>query len=798
MKFTLSWLKDHLDTNKDLDTIVDTLTNIGLEIENVEDKSKTFNDFTVAEVLKAEQHPDADRLKVCTVKTIDGTFQVVCGASNARQGMKGIFAPENSFIPGTGLKLKKSKIRGVESCGMLVSEREMGISDEHDGIIEIDAKFTLGEKFIEVFNLDDPVIEINITPNRGDCLSIRGVARDLAAAGLGKLKENKLIKNIAGTFDSPIKWEKDFKGDDEYICPGVAGRYFKNVTNKESPSWLQQRLKAIGLRPISALVDITNYITYDLGRPLHIYDADKIKGNLKMRYAKQNETCLTLDEENRVCKSDMVVISDDQQLHGIGGVMGGLDSGCNLDTKNVFLEVALFDPISVIKTGRYLKLQSDARYRFERGIVATSIEWGVQAATKMILGLCGGEVSKTVQTNILDNKKTKIDFNTAKIMSFGGVEISNEKQKSILESLGFSILEKNNFFNITVPSFRPDIEGEADIVEEILRIYGFDQIPLTNISDNNNKKNVLSSELKSFYKIKRTIANQGYLEAVTWSFMDEKVAKLISSNVIKIKNPISSDLNAMRPSNIPNLLQAVNLNKSKMITNGKIFEVGPIFDETLEDKQVNVATAIGYGNVLINNWNSREKDIDVFDIKSDLMQILKSLNVPTDNLIYETINNKVFHPGISSSLRIGKNIIANFGELNPILLKSIGIPNSVTAFEIFIDTLAQFQSKKISTLSAFVNNPFQMVERDFAFLFPKSVKANEIINKIKKIDKKIINKVSIFDVYDGEKIENHKKSIAIRVLLQPIEKTFSDEEIESISNQIINTIITSFNATLRK
>jgi len=798
MKFTLSWLKDHLDTNKDLDTIVDTLTNIGLEIENVEDKSKTFNDFTVAEVLKAEQHPDADRLKVCTVKTIDGTFQVVCGASNARQGMKGIFAPENSFIPGTGLKLKKSKIRGVESCGMLVSEREMGISDEHDGIIEIDAKFTLGEKFIEVFNLDDPVIEINITPNRGDCLSIRGVARDLAAAGLGKLKENKLIKNIAGTFDSPIKWEKDFKGDDEYICPGVAGRYFKNVTNKESPSWLQQRLKAIGLRPISALVDITNYITYDLGRPLHIYDADKIKGNLKMRYAKQNETCLTLDEENRVCKSDMVVISDDQQLHGIGGVMGGLDSGCNLDTKNVFLEVALFDPISVIKTGRYLKLQSDARYRFERGIDATSIEWGVQAATKMILGLCGGEVSKTVQTNILDNKKTKIDFNTAKIMSFGGVEISNEKQKSILESLGFSILEKNNFFNITVPSFRPDIEGEADIVEEILRIYGFDQIPLTNISDNNNKKNVLSSELKSFYKIKRTIANQGYLEAVTWSFMDEKVAKLISSNVIKIKNPISSDLNAMRPSNIPNLLQAVNLNKSKMITNGKIFEVGPIFDETLEDKQVNVATAIGYGNVLINNWNSREKDIDVFDIKSDLMQILKSLNVPTDNLIYETINNKVFHPGISSSLRIGKNIIANFGELNPILLKSIGIPNSVTAFEIFIDTLAQFQSKKISTLSAFVNNPFQMVERDFAFLFPKSVKANEIINKIKKIDKKIINKVSIFDVYDGEKIENHKKSIAIRVLLQPIEKTFSDEEIESISNQIINTIITSFNATLRK
>jgi len=798
MKFTLSWLKDHLETNKDLNTIVDTLTNIGLEVESVEDKSKTFNDFTVAKVLKAEKHPDSDRLKVCNVKSIDGTFQVVCGAPNAREGMKGIFAPENSFIPGTGVKLKKSKIRGVESCGMLVSEREMGISDEHDGIIEVDAKYSLGEKFIKIFNLDDPVIEINITPNRGDCLSIRGVARDLAAAGLGKLKENTLIKNIKGTFDSPVQWEKDFKGNEEYICPGVAGRYFKNVTNKESPTWLQQRLKAIGLRPISALVDITNYITYDLGRPLHVYDADKISGNLKMRFAKENETCLTLDEENRKCTNDMIVISDDQQLHGIGGVMGGLDSGCSIDTKNVFLEVALFDPISVTKTGRQLKLQSDARYRFERGIDSTSIEWGIAAATKMILDLCGGDVSKTVQTQVLETKQKIIDFNTDKIKSLGGVEVPKETQKSILESLEFHVSEKSNIFNITVPSFRPDIEGEADIVEEILRIYGFDRIPLTNISDNNNKKNVLSNELKSFYKIKRVIANTGYLEAVTWSFMDEKVAKLLSDNVIKIKNPISADLDVMRSSNIPNLLTAVNLNKSKMITSGKIFEVGPIFDATWEEKQVNVATAIGYGNVSGNNWNSKNKDIDVFDIKSDLMQILKSLNVPIDNFNYEAINNKTFHPGKSSSLRIGKNIVANFGELNPILLKSLDISNLVVAFEIFTETLAQFQSNKKSTISAFDNNPFQTVERDFAFLLPKTIKANDMVNKIKKIDKKIINKVTIFDVYKGEKIENDSKSIAIRVLLQPLEKTFTDEEIESISNQIIDTIISSFNAILRK
>ena len=798
MKFTLDWLKDHLETKKDLDTIVDTLTNIGLEIESVEDKSKTFNDFTVAEVIKAEQHPDADRLRVCSVKTIDGVFQVVCGAPNARTGMKGIFAPENSFIPGTGIRLKKSKIRGVESCGMLVSEKEMDISDEHDGIIEVEAKYNLGDKFIDVFNLNDPVIEINITPNRGDCLSVRGIARDLAAAGLGKLKENTLINNIAGTFESLVKWEKDFKGDEEYICPGVAGRYFKNVVNKESPLWLQQRLKAIGLRPISSLVDITNYITYDLGRPLHVYDADKIKGNLKMRFAKEKETCLTLDEAKYECRTDMIVIADNDKLHGIGGVMGGLDSGCSLDTKNVFLEVALFDPISVTKAGRYLKLQSEARYRFERGIDSSSIDWGVQAATKMIIDLCGGEVSKTVQTNILNTNVKQINFNTDKVTSLGGVEISIKEQKNILESLGFAVQEQNNILIITSPSFRPDIHDEADIVEEILRIYGFDKIPLTDIQDKDSKKNILNSNLKSFYKIKRVIANQGYLEAVTWSFMDKQVAKLVSDNVIEIKNPISSDLNVMRPSNVPNLLHAINLNKSKMINRGKLFEVGPIFSESLEDRQTNVATGISYGNISEGNWNSNSKDIDVFDIKADLMRILDSLNTPINNLNYEKIENKIFHPGKSSSLRIGKNIIANFGELNPILLKSMNIQNPVMAFEVFTDALGQFQNKKTSTIAAFDNNPFQMVERDFAFLFPNSVKADEIISKIKKIDKKLINKVSIFDVYEGDKIAKDTKSIAIRVLLQPLEKTFNDEEIESLSTQIIDVITINFKATLRK
>jgi len=796
MKFTLSWLKEHLDTKADLNLITNTLTNIGLEIENVEDKSADYNNFTVAKVISAEKHPDADRLKVCKVQTISGTSQVVCGAPNARAGMMGIFAPENSFIPGTGIFLKKSKIRGVESSGMLVSEREMDLSDEHDGIIEVHDKYKIGEKFIKIFNLDDPIIEINITPNRSDCLSVRGIARDLAAAGLGKLKELK-VKKISNSFTSPMKWKKIFNKDEEFICPGVAGRFFKNLKNGPSPTWLQRRLKAIGLRPISALVDITNYITYDLGRPLHVYDADKIKGDLIMRFAKNNEKCLTLDEINYDCSNDMVVIADEKQLHGIGGVMGGLESGCGLETTNVFLEVALFDPISVTKTGRKLKLQSDARYRFERGLDPESINWGVEVASMMINDLCGGECSDVVTTEINKISSKKIKFNTNKPYSLGGIEISVNDQISILESLGFSITRDKDSLNIIVPSFRPDIEGEADIVEEILRIYGFDKIPLTNIQKEEEKRNVLDSNLKSFYKIRRLLANNGYLEAVTYSFMDEIKAKIISKDLIKIQNPISADLNVMRPSIFPNLLESISSNKSKMYFSGKLFEVGPIFDNSYNNKQKNTATSIAYGLSDENNWLSNKKNIDVFDAKKDLFNILNDLNVPVDNLQYETINNNVYHPGKSSSLRIGRNIIAKFGELHPILLKAIDVDIPVVGFEIFIDSLEQFNIKKSSTKSAFDTNPYQMVERDFAFLSPKSIKAIDIVSKIKKIDKKIINKVTIFDVYEGDKLPADKKSIALRVLLQPQEKTFTDAEIEKISNQIIDLVTTDFDAILR-
>ncbi len=796
MKFTLDWLKDHLDTSSNLKTITDTLTNIGLEIESIEDKSEDFKNFTVAKVLKAEKHPNADKLKVCQVRTVNGDYQVVCGAPNAREGMLGIFAPENTYIPGTELHLKKTKIRGVESCGMLVSEREMGISDEHDGIIEIQDNYKIGDQFSNIFKIDEPVIEINITPNRSDCLSVRGIARDLAAAGVGKLKELK-FKKVDDSFKSPMKWNKEFK--DNKLCPGVSGRYFKNVKNVESPKWLQQRLEAIGLRSISALVDITNYVTFDLGRPLHVYDADKVSGNLTMRLASKNEECLALNEVNYKCHDDMIVISDDaKKLHGIGGVMGGLDSGCNIDTKNVFLEVALFNPVSITKTGRKLNLQSDARYRFERGIDTDSIYWGVEAASQMILDLCGGEASEFVSSEIHLDKKQSILFNTNKVKTFGGIDINIKDQSKILTSLGFKVKEKKSIFEIESPTFRPDIVGEADIIEEVIRIYGFNKIPLKKINYDEGRKEILNSSIKTFYKSKRIIASKGYSEVVTWSFMDGEKANIISNDLINLKNPISSDLNTMRPSTLPNLLEAINQNRARMCTSAKIFEVGPNFSKSLSDYQENVASGIAYGSTDEQNWLSNKKNIDVFTVKADLFSILTILNVPTENLIYEKIEGQIYHPGKSSSVRLGKNLIAKFGEIHPVLLKNIDINFKVYGFEIFLDNISQFQEHKSTSKSGFVNNPYQKVERDFAFLFPKEIQANEIIKKVKKIDKNLIEKVTIFDVYEGDKLPDNKKSIALRILLQPQDKTFNEKEIENLSQQIIELISKTFDAILRK
>ena len=800
MKFTLSWLKDHLTTSAELSVISDTLTSIGLEVEHIENKAEEFKNFTVAKILSTEKHPDADRLKICKVESIQGNFQVVCGAPNAKAGMMGIFAPENTYIPGTKVNLKKLEIRGVESCGMLLSERELGISDEHDGIIELTGNNKIGDPASALYGFDDPVIEINLTPNRSDCLSVRGVARDLAAAGLGVMKELKINK-IKGNFVSNIKWLRKFNKEDEHLCPGVSGRFFKNVTNTESPDWLKRRLTLIGLRPISALVDITNYVTFDLGRPLHVYDADKLSGNLVMRKALKNEKCKTLDEKEYLLSSEMIVISDDKNLHGIGGVMGGLRSGCSTETKNVFLEVALFNPIGITKTGRKLNLQSDARYRFERGVDPTSIEWGVDYATQMIINICGGEASEIVTDKIENNQLKIIHYNAHLTQKLGGINIDLGEQVDILKKLGFKSTHLNDLdIEIIIPPFRPDIEGPADIVEEIIRIYGFEKIkPISLLKNQNNNEEILSPNLKSFYKSKRLIANRGYLETVTYSFMESDFADFISNNSsVKIKNPISADLSAMRPSIYPNLLSAINPNISRLYMNGKLFEVGPNFHNVNDDGQKMVATGIQYGLFNSLSWNSETRVADVYDIKSDVFYILEQLNVPVDSLQHETLQNKIYHPGKSSQLRLGKNVLANFGEINPLILKRLDIKTTVSGFEIFLDELDQFQIKKSATKKAYDNNPLQLVERDFAFLFHKNIKGIEIINKIKKIDRKIIKNVVIFDIFEGEKLPENKKSIAIKVTLQPQNKTFTDKEIENLSSNIIDLVFKSFEGELRQ
>tara|TARA_Y100000590_G_scaffold467198_1_gene645345 strand:+ start:2337 stop:4742 length:2406 start_codon:yes stop_codon:yes gene_type:complete len=801
MKFSLSWLKEYLETDLDVYKIADLLTNIGLEVENIEDRSKELKPFTVAYVKKADKHPNADRLKVCEVETKNGTFQVVCGAPNARKGMKGVFAPEGSFIPGTKIILKKTSIREVDSAGMLVSEKEMGISEEHEGIIEVDNKYKVGESFAKIFGLNDPIIEIGITPNRGDCLSVIGISRDLAAAGAGKFKSQK-IPQIKGSFDSSIKWKRFFNKKNEFLCPAVAGVFFKKIKNSESPEWLKRRLLTIGLRPISTLVDITNYITYDLGRPLHVFDADKINGNLTMRLAKKNESIKALDGKIYNLNEEMVIIADEKQPHAIGGIMGGEESSCNENTTNVFLEVALFDPISIARTGRKLDLQSDARYRFERGIDPNSIEWGINKACQMILELCGGEASKiTVAGNYkIPNKKISYNFN--KISTLGGIAINKKDQKKILESLGFKVLSESvNKSIVVVPSYRPDIDGEADLVEEVLRIFGYDKIqPKSVKKETSDLFPSINSKQFTFYKFKRLIASRGYFEVVTWSFMSSKLSNYFNNNsdVLKIDNPISNDLDIMRPSIIPNLLESINKNQARFFNDAGIFEVGPQYQNYTIEGQKMVATGIKYGNINGNNWIDEKRSVDVFDIKSDIYFFLSSLGISTENLQLEDQAPDWYHPGKSCSIKLGKINIGYLGEINPIILNLLEIKSNVCAFEVFVENLGQFLSNRTSIKKPFDNNPYQIVERDFAFILDKKVRSNLIIESIKRTNKELIKDVTIFDVFEGKTIPEGKKSVAAKVIFQPKKSTFTDKDIEDLSKKVIEQVCMKTGAFIRE
>lgn len=797
MKFTLDWLKEHLDTNATLDEIVTKLTDIGLEVEDVVDRSAIYAPFKVVEIEHAEKHPNADKLKVCRVKTENGIIQVVCGASNARTGLKAFHAPEGSTIPANGMVMKKSKIRDVESCGMLVSLAEMALAEESEGIIEADPSLAIGTPIADVLNLGGAVIEINLTPNRPDCAGVRGIARDLAAAGLGTLKPLQDNKSVEGKFQSPVG--VSIKDDAKNAAPQFLGRYIRNVTNNTKEF---SELSAIGQKSISALVDITNYMSIDLCRPLHVFDADKLKGDIHVRLAKKGEDFLALNGKTYQLDDFMTVVCDDSGVIGLAGVIGGESTSVTADTKNVFVEVAYFDPYRTAKTGRALQINSDARYRFERGIDPAFAAEAMEIATNKIIDLCGGEASEIVQAGQTPEWKRSITLRDGAANKLLGFEIPKESQTKILTDLGFTI----NGDQVTPPSWRPDIDGEADLVEEIARIYGFDKIPSISVTrDSSVAKPAETAMGVKVRKSRNALAASGLQECVTWSFMNSKLAGKFGANdaqnaALRLLNPISADLDQMRPSILPNLIEAAQRNANRGFGDTALFEVGPAFTGTnVEDQQI-VAAGIRAGSSANRHWSSKETNrvVDAFDAKADAIQVIEACGIPSGNLQITRDAPSWYHPGRSGALRLGPTVLAYFGEIHPSVLKDMDIKTTITGFEALVSNLPEQKKKNNGTALPLLKlSDFQPVSRDFAFVVDTKTDAETIAKAIRLTDRELIKDVIIFDIYTGKGVEDGKKSVAVEVTLQPKDKTLTDNEIEGLSKKIIDAVIQKAGATLR-
>lgn len=792
MKFTLSWLKDHLDTNASLDQISEKLTALGLEVESVEDRAKLYAPFFVAHVVEAKRHPDADRLQVLIVDTGKEKVQVVCGAPNARAGMKGIFAPDGSYIPGTDITLKKGVIRGQESNGMMVSEREMGLSDDHDGIIDLPADTPIGTPFSAIYNIDDPLIDISVTPDRADCAGIRGIARDLAAAGLGTLKKLD-ASPVKGTFKNPVS----ITIEENEGCPIFLGRYIKGVKNAPSPEAIQAKLKAIGLRPISALVDVTNYFSIDLCRPLHVFDADKLKGNITVRSAKKGESLEALNDKTYTLDDGMIAVCDESGVIGIGGIMGGVSTSVDENTKNVYIECAYFDPYRTAKTGRALEIISDARYRFERGVDPEFLAPAMELATKMIMELCGGEPSDVFIAGKTPDWKREYNFDPAYTEKLSGVVVEEKRQIEILKALGFDV----NGNKAAAPSWRADIFGSADLVEEIVRVEGFDKIPSLSLRSAGAVSNGAETENSSkSRKARSALAMRGLYECVTWSFMKAETARLFGSNdnpALALSNPISSELSQMRPSILPNLIEAAQKNADKGYANTALFEVGPAFMSAKVDGQKTVAAGVRHVAQGTRHWAGAEsaRSVDAIDAKADALAALAAAGAPVGNLQVSRDAPEYYHPGRSGSLRLGKDVLAYFGEVHPAVLDEMGVKGPVAAFEAFLNAGPKMKAKG-STKAPLVLSSFQPVNRDFAFLMDDAVEAESLIRAARAPDK-MIDRVEIFDIYKGKSVEDGKKSVAINVVIQPKDKTLTDAEIDAIAKKIVENVTAKCGASLR-
>lgn len=800
MRFTLSWLKEHLDTGADAETIGERLTAIGLEVESITDPGAGLKDFIVGEVVAAEKHPNADKLRLCTVSDGKDTLQIVCGAPNARAGIKVVLARPGTTIPASGDVLKLGTIRGVESRGMMCSARELLLGEDHDGIIELKPSAKAGAPAVAALVdagllANDPLFDVSITPNRGDAASVYGIARDLAASGLGKLKTEK-VQPVAGRFPSPKTISLDFSPENKNACPIFAGRLIRGVKNGPAPKWVQDRLKSVGMKSISALVDATNLISQDRGRPLHVFDADKLSGNLHARMAKDHEQVLALDEKTYVLDGETIVIADDSFARGIAGIMGGMDTGSFEDTQNVFIESAWFDPARIARAGRKQAIISDARYRFERGVDPQFVLPGLELCTRYILEWCGGEASDVVIAGALPPPHKPILFDPTFVESFGGIKVPRERIIGILQELGF-VVEDHGILHVVPPSWRHDVDGPADLVEEVVRIHGLADVPsvaLTRLSA--VAMPVLSKAQRRSRTARRALAFRGFNECVTFSFIARDHAKLFGGgdDARQLSNPIASDLDALRPSVLPSLLAAAARNAARGFSNLQLFEIGAAFDSGMPEAQKTVAAAIRTGNPE-RHWQKGGEASALFAVKADMLAALEAVTGAPMSAPISQGAPGWYHPGRSGTIAMGPKVVAQFGELHPKVLAAFDLKVPASGFEIFLDALPEAKSKgKAKPL--FTPSPFQAIERDFAFVVDTKLAAGEIVKAVKLADRNLIETVTVFDLYEGKGVPEGKKSIAVAARIQPKDATLTDAEIEALAQKIVAAAL-KLGATLR-
>ena len=796
MKFSYSWLCDHLETDKNATEIGDALTNLGLELESLTDYS-SYSKFVVATIKDFHKHPNADRLNICTVDDGTKTYQVICGANNVKKGLKGIFAKDGMYIPGTQIYLKKGKIRGEISEGMLLSERELNLSDDHDGIIELSDNFENGTSAIDALKLNDPVFEIGITPNRGDCLGVRGVARDLSAKGIGKLKPLKYEKITKLDFESPISWNIE---NDNNSCEYVISRYFKDVKNTVSPEWLQKKLISLGLRPINALVDITNFITHDLGRPLHVFDADKVGKKLHMRLAKPNEKILALDNKEYTLDSNSTVIADNNNALAIAGIIGGESSGCTEDTKNVFLEVAIFEKDSVAKTGRTLGINSDARYRFERGLDKKMVIEGLNYASYLINKICGGSVSKNIDSGKLDTNERKIKYKFDYFEKVIGIKLEPKKQLNILKDLKFQINQSTEKeCDLLIPSWRNDIENNIDVVEEVIRIYGYENIieSIPSPSDDEIVKinnSLINKKFKAIKKLKKILISNGVSEIITFSFHSTKAHEILSGDKsLKISNAISDDQSFMRNSLIFNHLETAEMNYKKGYKNIQIFEIGPIYNTS--QSQENILSMLISSQ---ENTNSifKSEDFNFYSISNLVSRLISSLNFDAKQFNISRSTSNTFHPGQSAELNMGKKLIARYGKVHPLIIEEFPKLKNSYAIELFFENLP-IDSISRTNSSNILDSQFQFSEKDFSFVFEKEQNLFEVQRYVNGIDKNLIKNVEFFDLYESKDLGENSKSVTFRVTIQSKDKTLDEKDLEQIHNNILEKVSNKFKANIR-